>query len=295
MKYAFYPGCAVDSSSKEYRASSEAISEALGIELIEIPGWNCCGAIDAIHSYKPLYSLAIDARNLCLAESMDMDVVTLCSACYNTLLRTKRILQEEPAIKNKVDKALKPVGLNYSGNVKIRHFLEVLLSDGNLEKIAAKVKIPLTSLTVASYYGCFLVRPPLLTNFDDSEHPTSLDELVEALGASTVEYYGKIRCCGASLGVTNEKIMLEMSRNILLNAKNAGANCMITACPLCHFNLDAKQKDVESEFDLKIELPILHFTQLVGLAFGIAPTDLGLNRNCVSPKKILPHYARSVA
>ncbi len=294
MDYAFYPGCAVDSSSKEYGDSCKAISKVLDIELVEIPDWNCCGAIDAIYSYKPLYSVALAARNLSLAEKMEMDIVTLCSACYYTLSRTNKLLQEDSGLKNKVEKALSSAGLNYNGGVKVRHFLEVLLSDVGLEKVSAKVKNPLTTLNVASYYGCFLVRPPDLTNFDDPEHPTSLDELVETLGATNVEYYGKVRCCGASLGVTNEKVMLEMSKNILLNAKDAGANCMITACPLCHFNLDAKQRDIESRFDIRMDLPILHFTQLIGLAFGIEQIELGLNKNCVSPKRTLPKYAERV-
>jgi heterodisulfide reductase subunit B len=295
MKYAFYPGCAVHSSSKEYGDSCKAISKVLGIELVEIPDWNCCGAIDAVYSYKPLYSVALAARNLSLAEKMEMDIVTLCSACYYTLSRTNKLLLEDSGLKSKVEGALSSAGLNYNGGVNVRHFLEVLMSDVGLEKIGEKVKNRLTTLNVASYYGCFLVRPPELTSFDDSEHPTSLDELVETLGASKVEYYGKVSCCGASLGVTNEKVMLELSKNILLNAKNSGANCMITACPLCHFNLDAKQKDIESKFDIKIGLPILHFTQLIGLAFGIEPKKLGLNKICVSPKNILPQYAGGVA
>lgn len=290
MKYAFYPGCAVHSTSKEYGDSCKAISKILDIDLVEIKDWNCCGAIDAIYSYKPLYSVAIDARNLALAEQMKMDIVTLCSACYHTLSRTKKLLQEDAEMKSKVVKALNSAGLTYVGDVKVRHFLEVILSDVGFEKVASKVKHPLTSLNVASYYGCFLVRPPDLTSFDDTEHPTSLDELAEALGASKVEYYSKVRCCGASLGMTDEKIMLELSRKILLDAKNAGANCVITACPLCHFNLDAKQSDIESRFGLKIDLPILHFTQLMGLAFGVDLKQLGLQKNVVSTSNIIRNY-----
>ena len=139
-----------------------------------------------------------------------------------------------------------------------------------------------------------MVRPPELANFDDPEHPTSLDELAEALGGSQVSYYGKIRCCGASLGVTDEKIMLKLTKEILVNAKDAGANCMITACPLCHFNLDAKQRDVEKRFDIKINIPILHFTQMMGVAFGVNPSELGLNRNCVSPERILTQYMEKI-
>lgn len=295
MKYAFYPGCAVHSSSKEYGDSCKAISKVLDIELVEIPDWNCCGAIDAIYAYKPQFSVALAARNLSLAERMQMDIITLCSACYYTLSRTNKLLREDTGLKNKVEQALSSAGLNYKGTVKVRHFLEALLTDVGLEKIGEEVKTPLTTLNIASYYGCFLVRPPDLSDFDDPEHPTCLDELVETLGASKVEYYGKTRCCGASFAMTDEELMLELSRNILLNAKNAGANCAITPCPLCHFNLDAKQKDIESKFDLKIDLPILHFTQLIGLAFGIEPRELGLQRNCVSPKKILPPEAVAVA
>ena len=291
MKYAFYPGCAVHSSSKEYGDSAKAACKVLDVDLVEVPDWNCCGAIDAVPSYKPQYSLALAARNLALAEKMQTDVVTLCSACYFTLARTNKLFKENAEAKAKITEALASVGLSYSGNVKVRHLLEVLLSDVGLEKIKAKVKVPLNSFNVASYYGCLLVRPLDLTNFDDPEHPTRMDELVETLGASKVEYYSKTRCCGASLGVTDEKVMLELSKRILLDAKNAGANCVITACPLCQFNLDAKQKDIESKFALKIGLPILHFTQLMGLAFGIDAKELGLNRNVVSPNRILPQVA----
>lgn len=290
MKYAFYPGCAVHASSKEYGDSTKAISKALNIDLVEIDDWNCCGAVDAIYSYKPLYSVAIDARNLALAEKMEMDISTLCSACFYTLSRTNSLLEKDSKLRNKVNDIISNVGLNYGGKVKVRHFLEVILSDVGLDKIGAKVKNSLTGLNVASYYGCFLVRPPDLIDFDDPDHPTKLDELVETLGGSRVEYYGKTRCCGASLGVTKEEVMLELSRDILVSAKNAGANCIITACPLCHFNLDAKQKDIESKFEIVIDLPVLHFTQLIGLAYGIEPKKLGLHRNVVSPKKIIQQY-----
>ncbi len=295
MKYAFYPGCAMHSSSKEYEDSCKAISKVLDVELVEVPDWNCCGAIDAVYSYKPSYSIALAARNLALAEKMGMDVVTLCSACYFTLSRTNKLLRENVEIKNKVQQALSSIGLSYNGEVKVRHYLEALLTDVGLEKIKEKVKTQLTTLNVASYYGCLLVRPPELANFDDPEHPTRMDELVETLGASKVEYFSKTKCCGASLGMTEKTVMLELSKNILLDAKNAGANCMITACPLCQFNLDARQKDIESKFDVKIGLPILHFTQLIGLAFSSKPKELGLEKNCVSLEKILPRYVEIAA
>ena len=288
MKYAFYPGCSSQSTAKEYENSVKAISEVLDIELVEVPGWNCCGAIDAVYSFKPLYSIALAARNLAIAEKMQMDLTTPCSACYFTLSKTNSILKEDSEKKTKVNEALQTAGLSYNGGVKVRHFADVIFSDIGLQKIKEKVKAPLTALKVASYYGCFLVRPSSICSFDNPEHPTRLDELAETLGASPVDYYGKTRCCGASLGFTDEDIMLKMSKEILLSAKNAGADCMATACPLCHFNLDARQKDIESHFNVRIALPVLHFTQLMGLAFGIEPKQLGLNRNCVSPNNISP-------
>jgi len=287
MKYAYYPGCSVESSEKEYADSAREINKVLGIELVEIPGWNCCGSVDAVHCFNPVYSLALAARNLALAENMQMDVTTLCTACYFALSRANKILKEDPGTKSKVDEALNVAGLKYNGGVRVKHFADVILSDVGLQGIKENVKVSLNNLKVAAYYGCLLVRPPNICSFDNPEHPARLDELVESLGASKVDYYGKTRCCGGSLGLTDEKIMFKMSRDILVNAKNAGADCLITACTLCHVNLDAKQKDAESYFDIKIDLPVLHFTQLMGLAFGVDPNKLGLQKNCVSPKKII--------
>ena len=287
MKYAFYPGCSSHSTEKEYEESAKAICEVLGIDLVEVPDWNCCGSIDAVYSFKPLYSIAFAARNLAITEKMQMDMVTPCSACYYTLKRINKLLREDAGLKRNVNEALAEVGYKYTGSVKVLHLAEILLSDKVLPKIKEKVKIQLTNLNVASYYGCYLVRPPEICHFDDPDHPTRLDNLVETLGASKVDYYGKTRCCGASLGITEEEIVLKMSKDILVSAKNSGATCLITACPLCHLNLDARQKDIESHFDIKIDLPVLHFTQLIGLAFGIEPKQLGLQRNCVSTKKFL--------
>ncbi len=288
MKYAYYSGCSSHSTEKEYEDSAKAICKVLDIELVEVPDWNCCGAIDAVYSFKPLYSIALAARNLAITEKMQMEMVTPCSACYFTMNKTNKTIAEDAGTKTKVNEALANIGLKYNGTVKVQHLASILLSDKVLQKIKEKTKIQLTNLNVASYYGCYLVRPPNMCNFDNPEHPTRLDDLVEMLGASRVDYYGKTRCCGASLGITDEEIVLKMSKDILLSARNAGANCAITACPLCHFNLDARQKDIESCFDIKIDLPVLHFTQLIGLALGIEPKELGLDHNCVSPKTIYP-------
>jgi heterodisulfide reductase subunit B len=290
MKYAFFPGCAVHGSAEEYIISCNAVSEILDIELIEIPDWNCCSAIDAVYTYDPDLSISLAARNLALAEKMKMDLVTLCSACYFTLSRANKLLHEDQKLKSKVNKVLNNIGLNYNSEVKGRHYLDILLNDVGLEKISKYVKVTLKELKVAPYYGCLLVRPPEITKFDDPEHPKSMDKLIEALGATSLGYTDKVRCCGASLMITKEEIAMEMTKNLLLNAKNAEADCIVTPCPMCHFNLDAKQQDVESFYDIKIDLPILYFTQLIGIAYGLSSKELGLNRNCVSTKQLMKQF-----
>ena len=287
MKYAYFPGCSIHASAKEYEMAAQAVNKQLDIEFVEIPDWNCCGSIDAVHAYNPLLSVTLAARNLALAEAMSLDIVTLCSACFFTLSRANNVLREDAAMKAKVDKALAEAGLKYSGGVKVRHYLDILTNDVGLDKIRQQVKAPLKGLKVAPYYGCLIVRPTGIQKFDDAEHPMSMDRIVGALGAEAVYYQDKTRCCGASLVITDEDVMLEMAKSPLLTAKKAQADCLVTPCPMCHFNLDAKQKDIESHFKIDIGLPVLYITQLMGLAFGLSPKELGLHRNIVSPSKIV--------
>lgn len=287
MKYAYFPGCSIDASAKEYAMAANAINKHLDIEFVEIPEWNCCGAIDAVYAYNPLMSISLSARNLALAESMKMDVVTLCSACYFTLNRANNMLRDNADMKSKVDKAINDAGLKYAGGVKVRHYMDIIANDVGFEKIRQQVKVPLKGLRVAPYYGCLIVRPTGIQRFDDPEHPMSMDGVIKALGAEAVDYPDKTSCCGASLAITDEKVMMEMTKQPLLSAKNAKADCIVTPCPMCHFNLDAKQKDVEAHFDLELGIPVLYITQLIGLALGLPPKDLGLNRNIVSPAKVI--------
>lgn len=287
MKYAFFPGCAVHSSAPEYGISCEAVSEILGIELVEIPEWNCCGSMDAVYTYDPTLSVSLSARNLSLADMMRMDIVTLCSACYFTLSRANKMLQEDARLKAKVNSILNNLKLSYTGESKVRHYIDILVNDVGLEKISEKIKVPLKGLKVAPYYGCLLIRPPEIVNFDDPEHPSSIDRIVETLGATNVNYTDKTRCCGASLIVTKEKIAMEMTKDLLSSAKEAGADCIITACPMCHFNLDAMQKEIESRFNIPINIPILYITQIIGMSLGLEPDKLGLNKNCISPMRLL--------
>jgi len=286
VKYAYFPGCSIHASAKEYAMAAKAVDKFLGVEFVEIPDWNCCGAIDAVYAYNPLLAVSLSARNLALAENMKMDIVTLCSACFFTLSRANNMLRENADMKSKVDNAINDAGLKYTGEVKVRHYMDVLVNDVGMDKIRRQVKVPLKGLKVAPYYGCLIVRPTGIQRFDDPEHPTSMDKVIEALGAESVYYPDKTTCCGASLVITDEEVMMEMTKHPLLTAKNAQADCIVTPCPMCHFNLDAKQKDIESHFDIKIGMPVLYITQLIGLAFGLPPKELGLQRNVVSPNKI---------
>ncbi|HKZ94155.1 MAG TPA: CoB--CoM heterodisulfide reductase iron-sulfur subunit B family protein [Candidatus Bathyarchaeia archaeon] len=287
MKYAYFPGCSIHGSSKEYEMSANAINKRLGIELVEIPDWNCCGAIDAVYAYNPTLAISLATRNLALAENMKTDVVTLCSACFFTLSRANMMLRQYTDMKDRVDKVINDAGLKYAGDVKVRHYMDILANDVGFDRIRQNVTVPLKGLKIAPYYGCLIVRPTGIHAFDDPEHPVSMDKVVEALGAEVVDYPDKTRCCGASLAITDEKVMMEMTKAPLLTAKNAQADCIVTPCPMCHFNLDAKQRDVEKHFDVEIELPVLYITQLVGLAFGLPPKELGLNRNIVSTNRVI--------
>jgi len=287
MKYAYFPGCAIHGSAKEYAMATNAVNKYLDVELIEIRGWNCCGAIDAVYAYNPLLSISLSARNLALAENTKMGIVTLCCACFFTLSRANSMLRENVDMKGKVDKVINDAGLKYAGGVKVRHYMDILANDVGFDKILQKVTVPLKGLKVAPYYGCLIVRPIGIERFDDPEHPTSMDKVIEALAAEVVYYPDKTRCCGASLVMIDEGVMMEMTKALLLTAKNAQADCIVTPCPMCHFNLDAKQKDIESHFDLDLGIPVLYITQLIGLAFGVPSKELGLHRNLVFPDKIL--------
>lgn len=282
MKYTYYPGCSVKSTAVLYQESIDAISGHLDLELEELEDWNCCGAT-AYMSVKELMSFASSARNLALAEKFHRDIVTPCSACYLVLAKTNHYFNDYPDIRKKLGKALEAGGLSYSGNIRVRHLLDVVVNDVGFDRISSLVKKKLSGLRVAPYYGCQVVRPEL--GFDDPDEPECMDKLIESLGAKCVPYSMKTKCCGASLMGTQEELALRLCKNLLLDAENAGAHCLVTLCPLCQMNLDVYQGKVNSLFGTKFNLPVLYFTQLIGLALEIPTRDLGLHRLAVSMNK----------
>jgi heterodisulfide reductase subunit B len=285
--YAYYPGCSSDATAAGLGISAQAIAKPLDIELIELEDWNCCGSTP-YGSLDELESIAVVARNLALAEKTGLDMVTPCSSCFVTLTKTNLHLKEHRQLMSQVNEALAVAKLEYNGNVRVRLLLEVLINDITPETITAKVKRPLNGLKVAPYYGCQEARPNY--GFDNPSFPQSLDRLVESLGADVVPYPLKNHCCGGALVISEEDLALELMHKLLANAMNGGAQCITTPCPLCQTNLDAYQSRVNSKFKTNYNLPILFFTQLMGVAFGLNSEDLGLKTNIVPPQKVLAEY-----
>ncbi len=287
MRYTHFPGCSLESTGVGYATSVRAVCDDLGLEMKDLSDWNCCGST-AYFSIDELVSLCLSGRNLALAEAQGDELVASCSACYVNLRKTNRYLSQYPEMKRNVDIALATGGMKYGGKVRVRHLAEVLLLDVGLDAIADRVQRPLRRLKVATYYGCCLVRPD--AGFDHPEFPQSLARLTEALGADPIKFPLMSRCCGGSLILTEERIALGLMNKLLKSATQAGAQIMITACPLCHLNLDAYQSKVNGQFSTAHRMPVLFFTQLIGLALGIDPEALGIDKNIVPATELLAAY-----
>jgi heterodisulfide reductase subunit B len=267
MKLAYYPGCVSKSTGKEMDASTRAVCAALGIELVELDDWNCCGAT---HVSNELVATGLAARNM---AQTDLDIMTACSICYSNLRAAAQRL-EETEILEKVNAVL---DRKYSGT-KIRHALDVILEA--LAENDERIVVPLKELKVAPYYGCLLTRPAGLYS---PEFPTILEKLIKRLQAEIVDFRLKTFCCGGPIFMPQEKAADDIAFKILAEAKKAEAEVIVTVCPLCHLMLDAKQKVLEQKMGEKIGIPVLYVTQLVGISLGLGPEELGLEMNSVSP------------
>ena len=287
-QYAYFPGCsASEGGARAYGRSALAVSKVLGIELVEIEDWNCCGSTP-YSSVEELASFCLSARNLALAEQKGLDIVTPCSSCYVILSRTNAYIKQYPHLRAKVAEALAAGGLEYHGTVRARHLLDVFVNDIGYDAIAAAVKKSLEGLKVAPYYGCQLVRPRF--GFDHPETPQTMDRLIASLGGEPVDFPLKARCCGGSLIISEEDLALGLIGKILSSAHSQGAECLITPCPLCQTNLDAYQSQLNKKLHTSFNLPILFFTQLMGVAFGLSEEELGL-KSCIVPvEKALAKY-----
>jgi heterodisulfide reductase subunit B2 len=287
MRYAYYPGCSLEATGKPYEESVEAVAKALGMELIELKDWNCCGAT-AYMSVNEVLSFSLSARNLCQAKEQGNTLLTPCSACYTNLRKTEAYMIQFPELKKGVDEALAEANLRYDGGVVTKHFLQAIMEDVGTDKIKAHIKRPLSGLRVAPYYGCQIARPYGIE--DDSDNPMMLDNLISTIGATPTYYPLKTVCCGGSLMGTREDVALRLCRNLLLCAQQDKAHCIAVTCPLCQLNLDAYQTKVNKIYKTNFNLPIVYFTQLMGIAFGLDSKGLGFSKSIVPAKNVIAQY-----
>jgi len=271
LKYAYYPGCSQETTSKEYNQSALEVCRALGIELDEIPDWNCCGASSG-HSTGYWLSHALPGRNLAIAEREGLDVAVICPACFLRLRNTWHEVRSQAKLREKLPEL---ISMPYEAKYEIRHLLDIISNVVGIDKVKEKVKKPLTDLKVVAYYGCYLVRPPQFAGFDDPENPQTMDRLLEAVGAEVLDWRGKVDCCGGSLSLTKRDIVTKLVAGICDAACEVGAEAVVTACGLCHANLESRQVRENP-------LPIFYFTELIGLAFGFDAKPW-LKKHLISP------------
>jgi heterodisulfide reductase subunit B len=278
--YSYFPGCSLERMASAYHLSTVEAARRLEVDLKELEDWNCCGATAYFH-VDELLAHTLCARNLAMAEQMGRDLVAPCSGCYKNMYFTNAHLKDDPDLAEHINAALEADGLRFSGTIRVRHLIQVFVEDVGLGEIARRVTRPLAGLRAAPYYGCQVLRPQ--KDHEDVEQPRFFEDLLEAIGAVPVDYPPRLRCCGGSLIVTNRRAALAMVRDLLQAAAERGADVVATVCPLCQINLECYQRHVNRTFGTGFAVPILYFTQLVGLALGIPPQRLGIGTELVSP------------
>ena len=284
MKYAYYPGCSLHSTAKEYDRSLRVVCEKVGIELEEVKNWICCGSTPA-HATSKLLSLALPLKNLAEIEKSGFrEVIVPCAACFSRFKIAQHEIDTEPRLAAEVEGIIEH---KFRDGVKVYHPLDILSNSAELSTLTELVKNDLSGLKVVCYYGCLLTRPPKVTGFDVCEYPQSMDKILQAVGVSTLDWSYKTDCCGASFALTRTEIVLKLSRDILEGAKSVGADAIAVACPMCHVNLDTRQEEIEQKYQVTYHLPIFYFTQLMGLAFDIPAEKLLLKRHLVDSEELL--------
>ncbi|MGA1825617.1 MAG: CoB--CoM heterodisulfide reductase iron-sulfur subunit B family protein [bacterium] len=278
MKFAYYPGCSLHSTAKEYDISTRVVCKELGIELQEIPDWICCGSTPA-HNKDFLLSLALPISNCIWAEKEGLDIIAPCASCYSRLKISSLEVKKDRELLERVNMT---IDADYQGKINILSPLQVFSDRQSLELIMPRIKRDLSSLKVACYYGCLFSRPKEVTGIEDVENPDQMDRIMESIGAESIDWSHKTECCGASLAITQSNICQRLVGEIMDAALYAKADCIAVACPLCQSNLDLRQQKGG-----KSSLPIFYITQLIGLALGISPSELGLRHLVILPHPLL--------
>lgn len=291
LKYAYFPGCVAQGACRELYQSTALLTQALGIELIELKKAACCGA-GTFKEDSQLLEDTVNARNIALAESLNLPLLTHCSTCQGVIGRVDDRLKDvhgtaSPYV-HQINNLLQTEGCSpYKGTTEVKHLLHALVLDYGLEEIQKRVTKPLSNLKCAAFYGCYLLRAQSKILYDDPYKPESMENVFRAVGATPIYYRGRTQCCGWPLASYATTESFQMAGSHLQEAIEAGADCLVTPCPLCHLNLDARQPEVEKTIGIKLNLPVLHLPQLIALALGIEPKALGLDRHIVSTRPVL--------
>lgn len=285
LKYLIFLGCVIPYRLSSYEISARKVLDKLGVKLVEMPEFNCCGfPLDPVNHEM---MLVMAARNLCLAEQQNLDILTLCNGCFGVLNHVNKELKEDKKLKEKVNGYLKEIGMEFKGTITVKHLIHVLAQDVGFEKIKEAVQKPLNSLRVAQHTGCHVLRPAKYVGFDDPENPTTLKHLIRLTGAECLDYMDEAECCGNPIIGVNSEIPLQLAREKLDHIRAVGAQALITVCPFCHMMYDLHQSRIERAFDEKFGIPVLHYPQLLGLAMGMSPDELAFKDLRVDPSKIL--------
>jgi succinate dehydrogenase / fumarate reductase, cytochrome b subunit len=285
MRFAYYPGCSARSTCSELNVATHRVAQRLGLDLLQLESATCTGARE-LRAIDPAGFYALNVRILALAEREQLPLMTICNTCTLNLLDAHAAFVSDAELAQAVNEKLAEENLKYSGRTKISHFLWVLYEDIGEARLRSLVTNPLTGLTVAAFYGCHITRPPLRYGFVDSRNNLALERLAEILGCRPIDYSGRTECCGFHTAAHDEKVAIKLTGQHILSAKTGGAQAMVTPCPLCHTVLDGFQREIENDLGQELDVPVLHLPQLVGLALGLTPEELNLDRHVVAATEI---------
>ena len=285
LTYALYPGCAAKGATPELYQSTMAIIDRLGIDVVELAAASCCGA-GVVSEADPDTALALNARTFAQAEALGLDVMTICGTCQGVMGAANKRLKE-PAVLDRINRLLTPEGVAYRGTVQVKHLLWIVVREVGLQRLRDQVRVPMNGFRIAPFYGCYILRPSWDLGFDDPENPNSLEKVIEAVRGEPVAYAGRTKCCGFPIILEKEAIAVAMAGQNMKEAKDGGADFMVTPCPLCHMSLDIYQDRAGRAVNTKLNLPILHLPQLLGLAMGISAKELGVSRHLIPVDSIV--------
>jgi len=285
MKFAYYPGCSARSTCAELNEATHRVAARLGLELTQLESATCTGARE-LRAIDPVGFYSLNVRILALAERAGLPLMTICNTCTLNVLDAHAAFVEDEDLADAINARLSEEGLRYSGRTRISHFLWVLYENIGIERLRSLVTRPLTGLTVAAFYGCHITRPPARYGFVDSRNNVALEKLAEVLGCRPIDYSGRTECCGFHTAAHDERVAIKLTGQHIKSARSNGAATMVTPCPLCHTVLDSFQKEIETDLGEKLDMPVLHLPQLVGLALGLTSEELRLDRHMVKTQAI---------